>query len=75
MGNPRQQRILFQKKYLYSIHTGFGAHPAYQMGTGALSLGIKWQGHEAGFSPLSSAEGKNGGAIPPLPHMSSWQSA
>jgi hypothetical protein len=34
MGNPRQQRILFQKKYVYSVHTGFGAHPAsYQMGT------------------------------------------
>jgi hypothetical protein len=25
--------------------------------------------------PPSSAEVKNGGAIPPLPHMSSWHSA
>jgi hypothetical protein len=37
--------------------------------------GIKRQGREADRSPPSSAEVNNGGAIPPLPHMSSWHSA
>jgi hypothetical protein len=32
-------------------------------------------GREADLSPPSSAEIKNGGAIPALPHMSSWHSA
>jgi hypothetical protein len=37
------------------------------MGTGRLSTtGIKKPGREAGNSPESSAEIKNGGAIPPL---------
>jgi hypothetical protein len=40
-----------------------------------ISLGIKWSEHEADRSPQSSAEVKNGGAIPPLLHMSSWRSA
>jgi hypothetical protein len=31
----------------------------------------RWLGHEADYSPPSSAEVKNGGAIPPLPHASS----
>jgi hypothetical protein len=36
----------------------------------ALSPGIKWQGHEADHSPPSYiAVVKNGGVIPPLPHM------
>jgi hypothetical protein len=34
---------------------------------GALSPGVKQQGHEADHSPPSNAEVKNGGAIPPLP--------
>jgi hypothetical protein len=34
--------------HLYSVQTGSGAHPAlYQMGTGVLSPGVKWPGHEA----------------------------
>jgi hypothetical protein len=32
---------------------------------------VKWQGHEADHSTPSSAEVKNGGAIPPLP-LTSW---
>jgi hypothetical protein len=32
-------------------------------------------GREAGKSPPFSAEVKNGGAISPLPHLSSWHSA
>jgi hypothetical protein len=34
--------------------------------------GVKRQEHEAGHSDPSSAEVKNGGAIPPLLHTSSW---
>jgi hypothetical protein len=37
--------------------------------------GVKLQGREADHSPPSSAEVKNGGAIPSLPHMSAWHSA
>jgi hypothetical protein len=40
---------------------------------GALSSGVKRQGREADHSPPSSAEVKNGRAIPPLSHMSSWR--
>jgi hypothetical protein len=36
---------------------------------------VKRQGREGDHSPLSSAEVKNSGAIPPLPHVSSWHSA
>jgi hypothetical protein len=46
-------------------------HPV-QWVPGALSPGVKRQGCEADHSPPSSAEAKKGGAIPPLPHMSSW---
>jgi hypothetical protein len=41
------------------------------MGTGALLPGIKRPGLEADHSPPSTAEVKNGGAIPPLLNMSS----
>jgi hypothetical protein len=40
---------------------------------GAISPWVKLLGHEADHSPPSSAEVKNGGAVPQLPHMSSWQ--
>jgi hypothetical protein len=40
-----------------------------------ISWGVKLPGHESGHSPPASAEVKNGGVIPPLPHMSSWCSA
>jgi hypothetical protein len=53
-----------------------GAHPAsYPMGTGGFSPGVKRPGREADHSLPSIAEVKNDGAIPPLPHMSSWHSA
>jgi hypothetical protein len=41
---------------------------------GALSSDIKRPGREADHSPPSSAEVKNGGAIPPLLRMPSWHS-
>jgi hypothetical protein len=50
-----------------SIQTGSGVHPVQRI-LGALSLGVKQQGHEADCSPPSSAEVKNGGAIPLRPH-------
>jgi hypothetical protein len=37
--------------------------------------GVKWPGREADRSPPFSAEVKNGGDIPPLPHTSSGRSA
>jgi hypothetical protein len=39
------------------------------------SLGVKGPGHEANYSPPPSAEAKNCGAIPPLPNLTSWDSA
>jgi hypothetical protein len=53
------------------IQTDSGVHPSsYPMVTGALSPGVKRQGHEADHSSLSSVEVKKGVAIPTLPHMS-----
>jgi hypothetical protein len=46
--------------------------PPIQWVPGALSPGVKWQGYEADHSRPSSAKVKNGGAMPPLPHMSAW---
>jgi hypothetical protein len=48
-----------------------GAHPAsIQWVRGPLSLGLKRLGREADYSPRSSADVKNGGAVPSLPHTS-----
>jgi hypothetical protein len=41
----------------------------YTIGKQVLSLGAKWQGQETAYSPPSNPEVKNGGAIPPLPHV------
>jgi hypothetical protein len=38
-------------------------------------LRVTRPGREADHSPPSSAEVKNGGAVPPLLHMSSWHGA
>jgi hypothetical protein len=43
--------------------------------TGAISPEVERPGCEADHSPPSSVEIKNGEALPPLPHMSSWHSA
>jgi hypothetical protein len=37
----------------------------------SLSPGVKWQRREADHSPPSRAEVMIGGAVPPLPHLSS----
>jgi hypothetical protein len=53
-----------------------GAHPAsYPTGTRGDFPGVKRPGREGDQSPPSSAEVKNGGAIPSLAHMSSWHCA
>jgi hypothetical protein len=49
--------------------------PPIQWVPGDLSSEVKLMGHEADRSPSASAEVKNGGAIPPLPHTSLWHSA
>jgi hypothetical protein len=52
-----------------------GPHPAScPMGT-PVSSGVRRPGCEADHSLPSSAEVKNGGAVPPVPHMSSWRGA
>jgi hypothetical protein len=51
------------------------AHPAsYQMVPATLSPGLKRPGH-GDHSPLSNVQIKKGGAIYPLPHMSSYHSS
>jgi hypothetical protein len=47
------------------------AQPPIRCVPRALSPGVKRQGREAGHSPPSSAQVKDGGAIPPLPNASS----
>jgi hypothetical protein len=60
---------------LHSVQTGSGVHPAsYPVGTGGVSSELERPGREADHSLQSNAEVKNGGAKPPLPHMSSWRS-
>jgi hypothetical protein len=49
--------------------------PPSLISNACVKRGVKQQGREVDHSPLSSAEVKNGGAIPPLLHMSSWHSA
>jgi hypothetical protein len=60
---------------LYSIHAGSWAQPvSYAMSTGDSFPGIMQPGSEADHSHPPSAEVKNGGAISPFPHISSWHS-
>jgi hypothetical protein len=51
-----------------------GPHNLLSNGYQGSFPGVKQLGHEADYSPLSDAEVENG-AIPPLPHMSSWHGA
>jgi hypothetical protein len=67
--SPRKKPI-----FLFSTASGLTmgpTQPPVQWVPGALSLGVKRQGRETDLSLPSSAEDKKGGAIPPLPHMSS----
>jgi hypothetical protein len=49
--------------------------PPVQWVPGAIFPVVKLLGRGADYSLPSGAEVKNGGAIPPVPHMSSWHSA
>jgi hypothetical protein len=61
---------------LLSVQTCSGAHPvSYWMDTEGCLLGVKQLGHEVNHSHPSSAEIKNGRAVLPLPHTSSWHVA
>lgn len=54
-----------------SVKTCCGAHPvSHPVGTGVCFSRVKRLGRETDHSHLSSAEVKNGGDIPSLPHMS-----
>jgi hypothetical protein len=56
---------------LHSIQFSFRVYPAYYpVGTGG-----KWVGCEADHLHASCAKVNNAGAVPPLPHKSSWCSA
>jgi hypothetical protein len=58
---------------LPSVQTGFGPHPvSYPMDTGA---SFPEAGRKADHSRPPRAEAKNGAAMTPLPHMSSWRGA
>jgi hypothetical protein len=59
----------------HAVQTGPGAHPArVQWVPRAISQQAKRPEREAAHSPPSTVDVKNGGAKPPLPHMSSWLS-
>jgi hypothetical protein len=64
-------------KRFYNVQTGCGARAvSYPIVTGRyFRAGVKRTVREPDHSPPSSAEFKNGGAIPPLPHTSLWLSA
>jgi hypothetical protein len=62
------------KIFLFSsVQIGSGAHSAfYPKGTTTLSLVIKQPEHEADHSHPTMVKAKNSGAMPLLPHTSSW---
>jgi hypothetical protein len=57
----------------YRPALGLNEPPIY-WGLGVISPGVKRPGSEADHSLSCSAKVKNCGAIPPLPHVSSWHS-
>jgi hypothetical protein len=61
---------------LHNVQTNSGIHPAsYSIWTGYNFPGVKRPDREADYSYPSSAEVKNGGAIPSLADTSSWRGA
>jgi hypothetical protein len=70
--NPSRGKITF---FTSASRPAVGpTQPLNQWLRGPLSPGVKRPGHEAYDSPPSSAEVKNDGTIPQIPHMSSWLS-
>jgi hypothetical protein len=79
-GQPRNWGLIPSRGMIF--HSSTASRPALgltqpliQWVLGAVSLRLKRPGSEAGHSLPFSAKVKNGGAIPPLIHMSSWHSA
>jgi hypothetical protein len=66
-------RFLVRKRYfsvLHSVQSSSQGDPAfYLMGRGPLPRGVKRLGREADHSLASSAEVRNGGAVPPTLHV------
>jgi hypothetical protein len=59
---------------LHSFQTGTGVHPtSYPMVPRVISIRIKRSGREAYHLLQSSAEVRNGGAVPPFSYKSSWR--
>jgi hypothetical protein len=67
---PAGQEILFTTQRPDRL---WGPPASTQLVPGTLSTGVKQQGREADHSDPSSAEVKNGGAISPFSHTSSWR--
>jgi hypothetical protein len=77
-GRPRTLGLIAGKGKRFSLgldlETGSGSLPSScKMGTGAISPGIKRLVLEADHSPPFSTKVKNGGAIRPHCHTSSWR--
>jgi hypothetical protein len=63
-----------QEIFIFSTASKLALGPT-QWVPGALTPWVKWLDHKADHSPASGAVVKNGGAITPLPHTSSWSGA
>jgi hypothetical protein len=78
-GRPRNgiPFLAEEKKFspLHNFQTDSGPNLTYTVDTDGHFPGVKRQGREVNHSPPSSAEFKNGGHIPRLPHTSSWRGA
>jgi hypothetical protein len=64
--------------FFFSVASRLGVGPTQpltQCVPGAFSPEAKFPERETDHSPLSSAEVKNGGALTPHPHTSSWHGA
>jgi hypothetical protein len=60
---------------LHNVQIESGARPAsYLMGSRGIYSRIKLWGSEADRAPQFSAVDNNGGVIPPLPNMPTWNS-
>jgi hypothetical protein len=71
--NPgRNENFLFSTKSRPALGP---TQPPIQWEPKSISLGIKRSGHETDFLPPSNVEVKNGGAVPPLPNISSRHSS
>jgi hypothetical protein len=66
------------KIFLFSIASSSALEPTQppiQSILGTFSPGVKRPKRESDHYPPCGPEIKNGGAVPPLPNMSSWHSA